>query len=49
MKVVFKLPFENGNEAAETSFLRRLGPSLHEYEDHETDISVILFIVQIAI
>ena len=49
MKVVFKLPFENGNEAAKTSFLRRLDLSLQEYEDYEPEVSVILFIVQIAI
>ena len=49
MKVVFKLPFENENEAAKTSFFRWLGLSLHEYENHKPEISVILFIVQIAI
>ncbi len=49
MKVVFKLAFENKYEAAKKRFFRRLGLSLHEHEDHEPEISVILFIVQIAI
>jgi hypothetical protein len=49
MRVVFKLPFENGNKAARTGFFRWVGLSLHEYEDHGPKISAILFIVQIAI